>query len=343
MRRVVVDLGDRRPIFAPPADLGDRLRAALPAGWEVVVAAGGGDGRGDGAGEVSERTLRQVAEAEVYMGYGIPETVLRTGRKLRWVHSGAAGVGGSLTPEMLARDVVFTNSAGIHGPPVAETVLAFLLHFARGLDLAVAAQRAGRWGQDDFIGADAPVRELSASTVGIIGLGGIGREVARRALALGAAVVGTRRRPAPIAGLPAVEVLSGAGALETLLARSHYVVVAAPETGATRRLLDAGSLGRMRPDAVLVNVSRGGLVDEEALADALERGRLRGAALDVFTAEPLPAGHRLWRAPRLLITPHVSAYTHGFWAREGALIEENLRRWAAGEPLRNVVDKAAGY
>ncbi|MBW3553772.1 MAG: D-2-hydroxyacid dehydrogenase [Gemmatimonadetes bacterium] len=340
VRRVVVDLGDRRPIFAPPADLGPRLEAALPDGWEVTVTEAPADGTGDGAVAASEAALRLVRDAEVYMGFGIPAELLRAGERLRWVHSGAAGVGGSLTPEMLARDVVLTNSAGIHGPPVAETVLAFLLHFARGLDHALAAQREGRWGRSVFEPADAPVRELGRSTVGIVGLGGIGREVATRARSFGATVIGTRRRPEPVDG---VEVLRGDGALERLLERSHYVVLSAPETGATRGLMDAAALARMRPDAVLVNVARGGLVDEDALADALEQGRLRGAALDVFSTEPLPEGHRLWKTPGVLITPHISAYTHAFWERETALIEENLRRWADGRPLLNVVDKRSGY
>ena len=333
-------MGDRRPILAPPADLHARLEAALPDGWEVVVTEAPADGTGDGGVVASDAALRLVREAEVYMGFGVPADLLRAGHRLRWVHSGAAGVGGSLTPEMLARDVVFTNSAGIHGPPVAETVLAFLLHFARGLDHAVAAQRRGRWGSAVFEAADAPVRELGRSTVGIVGLGGIGREVARRARSLGATVVGTRRRPEPVEG---VEVLSGEGALERLLERSHYVVLSAPETADTRGLIDAAALARMRPDAVLVNVARGALVDEAALVHALERGRLRGAALDVFSTEPLPEGHPLWAAPGLLITPHVSGYTDAFWEREAALIEENLRRWAGGRPLLNVVDKRAGY
>ena len=339
-RRVVVDLHDRRPIFAPPTDLRERLAAALPDGWEVILTDAPADGTGDGTVVASERALELVRDAEVYMGYGIPAPLLREGTGLRWVHSGAAGVGGSLTPEMLASDVVFTNSAGIHGPPVAETVIAAILHFARGLDEAVLGKAEGRWRRGAFDGSSAPVREVAGSTVGIVGVGGIGREVARRAGALGATVIGTRRRSEPV---PGVTLLRGPEALDEILARSDYVVLSSPETPATRGLVDAAALNRMRQGAVLVNVSRGGLVDEDALAESLEAGRIRGAALDVFSTEPLPAGHRLWRSPRLLITPHVSAYTPRFWEREAALIEENLRRWAAGEALRNVVDKEAGY
>lgn len=340
MRRLVLDLADARPIFAPPPDLAERLLRAAGSDWEIVEAPAPALGTGDGAITASPDVLDRVAEAEVYMGFGVPAAVLEAGPRLRWVHSGAAGVGGSLTPAMLARDVVFTNSAGIHGPPVAETVLAYLLHFARGLDYAGSAQRAGRWEKAAFDRADSPVRELGRSTVGVVGLGGIGRAVAWRARALGAMVVGTRRRPAPVEG---VEVLTGPDALDRLLERSDYVVLSVPETAETRGLIGAAELERMRPDAVLVNVARGGLVDETALLAALRSGRIRGAALDVFATEPLPEAHPLWRAPRLLITPHTSAYTRAFWEREAELIEENLRRYVAGDPLRNVVDKRAGY
>ncbi|HSH45735.1 MAG TPA: D-2-hydroxyacid dehydrogenase [Longimicrobiales bacterium] len=343
MRRLVADLADRRPIFAPPPDLATRLEAVLPRGWEVVVVDAGADGVGDGAAAASPAALQAVAGAEVYLGFGIPAGILRAGPDLRWVHSGAAGVGGSLSPEMLASEAVFTNSAGIHGPPVAETVMGYLFYFARGLDHALTAQRQGRWDKRPFDAADAPVRELSRSTVGVVGLGGLGREVARRALAMGASVVGTRRRPEPVPELPDVRVLTGDAGLRELLDLSHYVVLTLPETDETRGLVGGDELAVMGPDAVLVNVGRGGLVDEVALLEALETRAIRGAALDVFATEPLPAGHPLWTAPGVLITPHVSAYTDAFWERELELIAENIRRYVAGERLRNVVDKEAGY
>jgi len=173
-----------------------------------------------------------------------------------------------------------------------------------------------------------------------VGVGGIGREVAWRARGLGARVVGTRRRPEPVEG---VELLTGDDALDRLLEQSDYVVLTLPETEESSGLMGAGALARMRDDAVLVNVSRGGLVDDAALVAALEAGALRGAALDAFSTEPLPEGHPLWTAPRVLITPHTSAYTHRFWERESELLLDNLGRYRAGERLRNVVDKAAGY
>lgn len=342
MPELVIDLADARPIFALPDAAVSAIRAAVP-DWEVVVVEAPADGTGDGSARAAAAALEAIrGGAEVYMGFGIPAEVLRSGRSLRWVHSGAAGVGGSLTPEMIESDVVFTNSAGIHGPPVAETVLGYLLHFGRGFDHAVRSQRESRWDKSRFDAADAPVRELSRSTVGVVGLGGIGREVAWRVAALGARVLGTRRRPEPV-GIDGVEVLTGEEGLRELLEVSHYVVLTVPETRETTGMIDAAALARMRPDAVLVNVARGGLVEPGALLAALREGRLRGAALDAFVDEPLPPDDPLWTAPRLLITPHTSAYTHAFWDRESALIIDNLRRYRAGRPLRNVVDKHAGY
>jgi phosphoglycerate dehydrogenase-like enzyme len=340
MRRVVVDLDDARPVFAIPERVVAAIRGALPAGWEVRVVQAPAQGTGDGGATASPEALDAVRDAEVYLGYGLPGALLQAAPGLRWAHTGAAGVGAALTPELLERDVLFTNSAGIHGPPVAETVLSYILHFARGLDLALTAQRARRWDKAAFDAADTPVRELGRSTVGIVGLGGIGREVAWRAAALGARVVGTRRRPVPVDG---VELLTGDDALGRLLESSDYVVLTVPETGRTRGLIGRAELERMRRGAVLINVARGGLLDEDALATALVDGRIRGAALDVFAAEPLPADHPLRDAPNLLITPHTSAYTHHFWEREGELILGNLRRYLRGESLRNMVDKREGY
>ena len=210
--------------------------------------------------------------------------------------------------------------------------------------------------KEPFYAADTPVRELSRSTVGVVGYGGVGRAVARRCAALGARVLAVRRRldadatddvhtvGEPGCELPgAVELLAGPDAVERLVAVSDAVVVSAPETDATRGLFDAGMLARMRPSAVLVNVARGGLVDEDALVDALRSGRLRGAALDVFATEPLPADHPLWELDDVLLTPHVSAVTDAFWERETALVEENVRRLRDGRALRNVVDVEAGY
>lgn len=362
MPRVVLDMNDRRPIWAMPAWVPERLRAALPTGWELVHVTDFTDGSGDGAGRVAPAVLASLGGAEVYLGYGVAADVLRQGTSLKWVHSGAAGVGNSLTPEMLASSVVFTNSAGIHAQPLAETVLGMILFFGRGFDFAVANQARGAWDTKPFYVAGAPLRELGDTTVGLVGFGGIGREIARRVASLGARVIALKRTP-PLPGEANLETVSGGGTLgdriellhgpsglDAVLRESDVVVLCAPETAQTRGLLDAPALARMKDGAVLINVGRGKLLDEAALVSELQAGRLRGAGLDVFAKEPLAAEHPLWALPNVLITPHVSAVTRGFWERETRLILHNLDCLLAGEDpradetrWRNVVDKLEGY
>ncbi len=314
--RIVIDLRDRRPIWELPEWARREIRAALPAGWRVHFMETASDGSGDGAGQAGEELLAAVADARVYMGYGIPAEVLENAPRLEWVHSGAAGVASSLHPAMLASRVLFTNSAGIHAVPMAETAMAMILYFARGFDMAVAAQREGRWAARAWWRADAPVREVGGAKVGVLGYGGIGREVAKRARALGAKVTAVRRRPgveAEAAGPEAValagggaagevvaatEVVVGKGGLGGVVAGSDYLVLCLPETPETRGILTRERLFRMKRGSVLINVARGRLVDEEALLDALgPAGPLRGAGLDVFHREPLPAGHPFYAHP----------------------------------------------
>jgi len=338
----VVDFQDRRPVWTLPPAAADRLRRGAPDGWTLRFVEAHTDGSGDGGARASDEAIAAVADADAYLGAGVPLDVLAAGPRLRWIHSGSGGVSAALLRALEGRDVVFTNSAGTHAPPVAETALAMMLHFARGLDIAVRAQAAGRWDRAKYDDAEGPVREFAGATVGVVGYGGIGSAIGRRAAALGARVLALRRR-AGAGDDGAAEARAGPEGLAELLRESDYLVLAAPETDETRGMIDAGALARMRPDAVLVNVSRGRLVDEDALVEALRAGRLRGAALDVFATEPLPAGHPLWTAPNVLITPHVSAVSGRYWDREVALILDNARRLEEGRPLRNVVDRGAGY
>ncbi len=358
MPRAVLDMMDRRPVWAMPEWVPVQIRDALPSDWELVVLDEETDGSGDGAARMAPAVLDAVQGAAVYFGYGIPEALLEAGAGLRWVHTGAAGVGKSLTPKMLASPVVFTNSAGVHAPPIAETALAMILFFGRGLDFAIEGQRRSEWSSDPYWAAGAPLRELSDSTVGIVGFGGIGKELARRVASLGARVIGLKRRP-PLAGEANLEPVGGGGVLgsgielvhgdaglDAILRESDVVVIAAPDTPETRGMIDAEALSRMKPGALLINVARGKLVDQAALVQALSEGRLRGAGLDVFEKEPLPPEHPLWQLPNVVLTPHVSAVTGGFWRRETELIVRNLRRHISGAPLEeweNVVDKQAGY
>lgn len=337
-------MDDPRPLMRMPDELEDQLRATLTFSWELVRVRGSATGRGDGAGSLGREALEAVRSAEIYLGYGASESMLRAADGLRWVHSGAAGVASAITPTLRAAGVVFTNSAGVHAPAVAETALAMILHFARGLDVAVRSQAGGEWRTEAFDAQPSVARELAGSTLGIVGCGGIGRAAGRRAAALGMRVLGVRRRRgAPAEADHFADVGSGRAALDRVLAESDYLLLAAPETAETRGLIDARALERMRRGAVLINVSRGGLVDEEALVRALRAGALRGAGLDVFATEPLPTGHPLWRMPGVLITPHVAGYSERFWERESELILDNLGRYLRGRELRNVVDLDAGY
>lgn len=343
---MVLDLKDRRPAWAMPDWVPGEIRQALPSDWELKVMETPADGSGDGMVNLDPALLDAAADAEVYLGYGVPAALLKAAQGLRWVHSGAAGVGGSLTPEMMASPVLFTNSKGIHGPPMADTALGMILYFSRGLDFGVAAKARNHWDKDPFYGADNPLMEISRSTVGIFGFGGIGREVARRCMALAARVLAFDRGPEVFPKGQegdAVEALHGTDGFRRLLEESDFLVLTAPETAATRGIFDASALARMKPRATLINISRGGLVDEGAMVDALRSGRLRGAGLDVFVQEPLPEDHPLWDLPNVILTPHVSAVTRHFWRRQTDLILENIRRYLDGEPLLNLVNKEAGF
>lgn len=343
-RKAVINLRDRRPIWEIPEWAENAIASSFPAAFEVVFVDTASDGRGDGGG-VTEEALGAVRGAEIYIGFGAPrelfEAATATTPALRWIHSGTAGVGALLYPELVNSEVILTNSAGIHSPAMAETVIAMMLHFARGLDYAVRSQAAGEWDSSPFENRIGAVTELADTTLGIIGLGGIGVEVARRARALDMKVLAVRRSNMP--GPTGVEMCTGPGAIALLLRRSDYVLVAVPETPRTKGLIDRNDIAAMKPGAVLINVARGEIVDEDDLLDALEGGRLRGAALDVFRKEPLSPDSAFWRLPNVLITPHVSATTTRFWEREVELIRDNVARYLAGRALRNVVDKRLGY
>jgi phosphoglycerate dehydrogenase-like enzyme len=340
-RRLVVDLSSQRPLWRPTEAFVGALAGAAGDDWRVEVVAAASDSDGDGAGG-SPEAVAVAAGAEVYIGWGIPEAVLQAGRgTLRWAHTASAGVSASVGPLLRAGGVVLTNSAGTHAAPIAEWVVGAALYFFRGMDLAARAQREARWCKDDFTVVPCPVREIAGSRAAVYGLGGIGRAVAVRLAALGAEVRGVRRRPA-LGGPPGVVVVAPERAAEALEG-AELLVVAAPLTLGTRRALGAAELGRLAPGAVVVNVSRGAVLDEAALLAALEAGAVRGAALDVFEREPLPPGHPFWAHPRVLVHPHSAAATARYWEREQALVLDNWARYRSGRELLNVVDLGAGY
>jgi phosphoglycerate dehydrogenase-like enzyme len=285
--------------------------------------------------------LREIAGAEVaFMGTFLREQ-LAAAPRLRWIHSPAAGVGGMLFPEMLASPIVITNSRGMSADTIAEHVLAVTLAIFRRLPHAFRSQQARDWAQD-AIGAEGN-RSIAGSRILVVGLGAIGLAVARRMTALGARVAGIRRRPDASAPPDGVELVAAPDQLHRLLASADVVVISAPHTRDTRGLIGRAELAAMTPDAVLVNVSRGQLIDEPALVAALEAGAIAGAALDVFNDEPLPADSPFWGMENVLITPHTSGFRPDHWDAAVALFADNLRRFEAGRDLINAVDKAAGY
>jgi phosphoglycerate dehydrogenase-like enzyme len=342
-RLLVVDLAARSKNWALTPDGEAAIRKAAPPGWRLHLVRALTSSDGDGPPQPSAESLTAIRDAEVYFGFGIPRPLFLESRRLRWVHSAAAGVGSALYPEMRDSDIVLTNSAGVHAIPIAEYVVAGVLHFFRGLDVAAAQQRERRWDKQFYVAPDSPVREVSGARMLVIGAGGIGTEVAKRMAALGAECVGIRRHPER--GVPeGFDSVRGMDSLDAELPRAEVVVVAAPLTEESRGVLTARRLSLLPKESILVNVARGALVDEEALAERLDRGDLRGAVLDVFREEPLASESRLWQLRNVLLTPHISPVSPGrFWPRALEVFCDNWRRYDRGEPLRNLVDKQAGY
>jgi phosphoglycerate dehydrogenase-like enzyme len=255
---------------------------------------------------------------------------------VRWVHSRWAGIENLLFPALVESDVVVTNGRGSFAESLGEFVLAAVLFFAKDLRRMRKSQAEGRWDPFD-------PEWVKGKTLGIVGYGEIGRAAAVRAKAFGMRVIGVRRRPEQSAGDPLLdEALSEARRLE-LMQRSDYVLVCTPLTAETRGIVGASELAAMKPSGVLINVGRGACVDEAALVEALRAGRIRGAALDVFEREPLPAGHALYGLDNVLLSPHCADHVPGWLDDAMALFLDNLERFRRGAPLQNVVDKRAGY
>ncbi len=342
-RRLVVWMySDRFPTWSMPDSTVEELRTALGPGWEVEIVREPTFAGGDGSRLIPDAVKRAAADAEIYFGFGIARELFLAAKRLRWVHSAAAGARASLFSEMRDSDVVLTNSAGVYAEPLAEWAMAAVLYFARGFDIAVRGKLDRRWPYEEMAAFGHPQREAAGGTIGIVGYGGIGRAIGRRARDLGMSVLAVRSRVGGVLPEGADEVF-GPEDLPTVLERSHYVVLSLPETASTTGLIGTPELALMRPDSVLLNLSRGGIVDEDALVDALRSGGIRGAALDVFREEPLPADSPLWTLDNVLITPHAAAISPRFWERQTALMVRNIGSYLAGGGMENVVDKTRGY
>ena len=317
----------------------ERIRAAAPGARIVTVSV---EGLADGPLDDVEVMLRGWLSAETF------DRLLVRAPRLTWVHSATSGVERALTPIALERGLVVTNARGVFSRPIAEYVLMMILAVSRRLPQLLELQRERTW--QPLEGA-----ELRDVTVGIVGLGSIGRAVGALATAFGCRVVAVRRRAEAGSsssvrddeeesfGEMVLDRVGGPETLPELLAESDFIVLAAPLTSETEQMINAETLAMVKPGAWLINVARGRLIDERALIRALREGELGGAVLDTFRDEPLPAMSSFYDLPNVIVTPHTAWSSGRVLDRSVELFCENLRRFAKGDPLLNVVDPNAGY
>ncbi len=256
--------------------------------------------------------------------------------KLQWVHTRGAGVEKLLFPELLGSPVVFTNGSGVFSPALAEFALASMLYFQRGFRRLVRNQQAQVWEEFD-------TELIAGRTVGIVGYGDIGRNVAERARALGMRVLAVSRSGQQRGPAGTVDDIFKPERMREMLARCDFIVVSTPLTPETRRLIGAAELAVLKPSAVIVNLGRGPVIDEGALVSALREKRIKGAALDVFDQEPLPAGHPFYSLENVLLSPHCADHTPDWKENAVRFFLAQFQRFHRGDPLLNVVDKARGY
>lgn len=316
-------------VICPPASRFLTVLEALPAETRIVV------------GDTPEAFSMEVrAEAQVVLFAGplgpVFQQIYPDLRRAEWLHCLSAGLDTVLTPEMVQVPIPLTNSRGVFARSLSEFALAGMLYFAKDLNRMREAQRAQRWEPFD-------IEELHGSVLGVVGYGEIGRRTAERAKAFGVKVHILRRRPELAAGDPLVDRVYGGDELDSLLAASDYLLVSAPLTAETRGMLGAAQLARMKSSAVLINLGRGPVVVETALVDALRQGRIRGAVLDVFDEEPLPAGHPFYTLDNVLLSPHCADHTATWMEEAMQLFLENFELFRARKPLKNITDKRSGY
>ena len=316
----------------------ERIRAAAPGARLVTVSI---EGLADGPLDDVEVMLRGWLNSDAF------DRLLARAPRLAWVHSATSGVERALTPASRERGLIVTNARGVFSRPIAEYVLMMILAVSRRLPQLLELQRERTW--QPLEGS-----ELRDVTVGIVGLGSIGRAVGALATAFGCRVIAVRRRPDSVIepsregddisfGEAMFDRVGGPETLPELLGESDFIVLAAPLTAETEDMINADTLAMVKPGAWLINVARGRLIDERALLRALRDGPLGGAVLDTFREEPLPALSSFYELPNVIVTPHTAWSSGRVLDRSVELFCDNLRRFANGEPLLNVVDPAAGY
>ncbi len=291
--------------------------------------------------EGDENLLEEIRDADIFFASRMTPESFAAASKLKWIHTPMAGLDYVLIPPVVESDLLVSNSRGVHAEPMGEHAMAFMLAFSRRLHDCLEAQRASEWRRDEIHAKVPTFEELAGKTVGILGFGAIGSAVARRARAFGMRIVGFRRNPEGSSGL--ADLVETPDRLDARLPEIDYLVIAVPGMRETAAMIGRKQFDRMKPTAVLINLSRGSIVDQDALVDALNDGRIAGAGLDVFTPEPLPDGHPLFQTKNVILTPHISGTSPMLWRRTIDLFIENVRRFRDGRELLNLVDKRRGY
>jgi phosphoglycerate dehydrogenase-like enzyme len=317
------------PIWRLPNGYMERIRRAVGKKFDIDLPA-------NEAGLV-----KVLPEVEVLYAWGLAQRLVSQAVKLRWIHTPLTGVDRLLNPDLRATEIRVTCSRGVNSVAVAEHTFAMVMALTRGVAEALQAQAHRRWQQTELYARNPPLTELKGKTLGIYGVGEIGRELATRAQAFGMRVWAVARtaKTAP----PGVDKLLPMSRAETLVRMSDVLVLALPLTPATEGLFGERLLRRMKSSAILVNIGRGGLIQEPALVRALREGWIGGACLDVFGTEPLSPTNPLWNMPNVIITPHVAGLHPDYMARSANLFLDNMKRYLGGKPLLNEVDLQAGY
>lgn len=280
-----------------------------------------------------DELFEAIVDADVFFGFHGPELFHRA-KRLRWIQTTSAGVDAVLDSALIERKIPISNASGVHAPQVAETAWALTLAIARGLPAYFKQQQEHRWQVQ-------PHLDLEGSLAAVVGLGGIGRRYARIAAAMGMRVLAVDNQDPPKPD--GVEAIWKTDGIDELVGLADVIMLSCPLTEETRHLIDAKRLSLMKSRAILINIARGGIIDENALCEALDNGQIAGAGIDVCEQEPLPQESPLWNTPNLIITPHTAGYAPSRCQRLATFFCENLQRFLADQPLVNRVDPAKGY
>jgi phosphoglycerate dehydrogenase-like enzyme len=323
---------DTHTVLVLSANLADpdlKLLEKLPPDTNIAV------------GKSVEAFERLASDADVILSWSASGKLLREvfgiSPNVRWVHSRSAGLDTVLFPELIESPVPLTNGRGVFSQSLGEFALGAILYFAKDFRRMIANQQAGRWEPFDIV-------EISGQTVGIVGYGDIGRAVATRVRAMGMRILAVKRHGPPLYNVdPLINQIYSPAERTEMISQCDYIVCAAPLTPETRGMIGEAEFAAMKPNAVVVNIGRGPVIDEAAMLRALTEKRIKGAALDVFDTEPLPAGHAFYHLDNVLLSPHCADHTHDWTEKAMRFFLAQFERYQQGRPLENVVNKKQGY